>query len=153
VAHVELSLTESIVPAKCPAGTGADGFGSSLDRWAATVLHANEPCLVVDNGGMIVAASASCHELLGLGTVGTAAGRHLLDGVLRLVDFTAARELLTEAEIGKIPPLLAQSSGRLARGLMRVHDGADLDITVDAIATPLSDDDHVMGSLTFFCPI
>jgi hypothetical protein len=153
VAHVELSLTESLVPARCPAEAGTDGFGSSLDRWAATVLYAGEPCLVVDNDGTIVAASASCHELLCLGAVCTAAGRRLQDGVLRLVDFTAARELLSEAETGKIPPLLAQSSGRLARGLMRVHDGADLDATVDAIATPLCDGGKVVGSLTFFCPI
>jgi PAS domain-containing protein len=153
VAHVELSLTESLVPARCPAGAGDDGLASSLERWAATVLHASEPCLVVDNDGMIVAASAACHELLGLGPAGTAAGRFLLDGVLRLVDFTAAREQLTDVEVGEIPPLLAQSSGRLARGLMRVHDGADFDVKLDAIATPLCDGNNVVGSLTFFSPI
>jgi hypothetical protein len=158
VAHVELSLTESLVPPPCDAGPlSPDGASvspaSSLGRWAATVIDANEPCMVVDNEGLIVAASAACHELLGLGPVGTAPGRSLLDGVIRLVDFTAARELLTEVEVGKIPPLLAQSSGRLARGLMRVHDGGDLDATVDAIATPLCDGDDVVGSLTFFSPI
>ena len=155
MAHVELSLTESFVPQQAgpdPAPAGPDA-SDELARWAAAVASANEPCLVIDNEAMIVAASRSCHELLALGEAGTAVGRFLLDGVLRLVDFTAARELLTEVEMDKIPPLLALSSGRLARGLMRVYDGSEFDATVDAIAAPLCNGSTVVGSLTFLSAI
>jgi PAS domain-containing protein len=148
VAHVELSLSESFVPrSEVPAATIA-GMGC----WARSVGGAEEACLVIDADGRIVAASASCHDLLGLGPAGNAVGRYLLDGI-RLVDFTAAREELNEVDVETTPPLLALSSGRLARGLMRVHDGSDFDATVDAIATPLSQDGKVVGSLTFFAPI
>jgi hypothetical protein len=148
VAHVELSLSESFVPQS----EGGAPVVAGMACWARSVNKAEEACLVIDADGRIVAASTSCHELLGLGAPGGAVGRFLLDGV-RLVDFTAAREELTEAEVETTPPLLALSSGRLARGLMRVHDGADFDATVDAIATPLSQDGKVVGSLTFFAPI
>jgi hypothetical protein len=159
VAHVELSLSESFVPQPAPVDAGATGeadgtgAGSALDLWAGTVARANEPCLVIDLQGRIVAASTSCHELLRMGTPGSAVGRRLLDGIVRLVDFTVAREALTEVERDKIPPLLALSSGRLARGLMRVYDGGEFDATVDAIATPLCDGSTVVGALTFFAPI
>jgi hypothetical protein len=148
VAHVELSLSESFVPQSDGAAAGSAGMAC----WARSVAKAEEACLVIDGDGRIVAASASCYELLGFGVPGSAVGRFLLDGV-RLVDFTAAREELTEVEVETTPPLLALSSGRLARGLMRVHDGADFDATVDAIATPLCRDGKVVGSLTFFAPI
>lgn len=153
MAHVELSLTESFAPHVRPSADST--AAGSVSRWAAMVAEATEPCLVIDGNASIVAASVSCCTLLGLGDPETIEGRFLLDGVLRLVDFTAARGELTEAEIDKIPPLLALSSGRLARGLMRVHDGAEggLDATVDAIATPLWDDTTVVGSLTFFSAI
>lgn len=160
MAHVELSLTESLVPPTCdgnPApGDGSDGGtpAGPLPRWAATVAGANEPCLVIDGAATVVAASPSCRKLLGMAPAAAGKHRFLLDCVGRLVDFTAAREELTQVEIDKIPPLLALSSGRLARGLMRVYDGGDFDVTVDAIATPLcGDDDTVVGSLTFFSAV
>jgi hypothetical protein len=54
--------------------------------------------------------------------------------------------------VGKIPPLLAMSSQRLSRGLLRVdRDGTTA--TLDAIATPLFDDGRLAGSLTFFSEI
>jgi hypothetical protein len=149
VAHVELSLSESFVPEP---RQPADPVLSSVERWAATVAVAVEPCMVLDKSCNVVAVSASCCELLGLGDPADAVGRFLLDGALRLVDFTAARGELTEAEVEKIPPMLALGSGRLARGLMRVHDGVEggFDATVDAIATPLMDGTEPAGSLTFF---
>lgn len=155
MAHVELSLSESFVPnpRQPDSATVPEEIPSSLDRWALAVADANEPCLVIDRGTTIVAASSACYQLLGLGAPDTAVGRFLLDSVVRLVDFTATREILTQAEAEKIPPLLALSSGRLARGLMRIHDGGDYDVTVDAIATPLYDNTSVVGSLTFFSAI
>jgi PAS domain-containing protein len=150
LAHVELSLTEAFdLPEAAfdlDTRTPVDSFG----RWSTTVAAAEEPCLVIDSDYTIVSASSSCCALLGLGEPAQAAGLPLLDAGIRLVDFTAARSELTEPEIEKIPPLLAVTSGRLARGLLRVRGGADGDATVDAIATPLLVEGAVAGSLTFF---
>jgi PAS domain-containing protein len=152
VAHVELSLSEAFVP---QARTSIEPeYGSSVELWSATVAAAAEPCLLIDADFAIVAVSESACQLLGLGSPAEATGRSLLDGVLRLVDFTQARSELTETEIEKIPPLLALSSGRLARGLLRVPAGGTPEAaTVDAIATPISDEGTVSGSLTFFCEV
>jgi PAS domain-containing protein len=153
LAHVELSLTEAFdLPEAAfdlDTRTPVDSFG----RWATTVAAAEEPCLVIDSDHTIVSASAACCALLGLGEPTQAAGLPLLDAGLRLVDFTAARSELTEPEIEKIPPLLAVTSGRLARGLLRVRGGGDGDATVDAIATPLLIGGAVAGSLTFFSEV
>ncbi|WFE25585.1 hypothetical protein O7623_19625 [Solwaraspora sp. WMMD791] len=153
MAHVELSISEPLVPqAREPMEPmRTDNF----QLWVATAAVALEPCLVIDQDYRIVAASRSCCELLGLGDPGTVEGSPLLAG-LRLVDFTAARSELDETEIDKIPPLLALTSGRLARGLLRVAtaivDGQG-DGTVDAVATPVWSGNKVAGSLTFFAPI
>lgn len=154
MAHVELSLSEAFVPQAQVLTTIEPEYGGSVELWATTVAAAAEPCLLIDADAAIVAVSESGCRLLGLGTPAEATGRSLLDGVLRLVDFTQARSELTETEIEKIPPLLALSSGRLARGLLRVGcGGAGEAATVDAIATPLSDEGMVTGSLTFFCQV
>lgn len=148
--HVELSLSEALAPS--PWIPAEPEYDEGLDRWSATVRLAAEPCLVIDAEARIMAASASCCALLGLGDPAAIVGRCLLDGVLRLLDFTAARRELTEAELDTIPPLLALSSGRLARGLIRVqhHAHPDLDATVDAVATPLWGREAAVGALTFF---
>jgi hypothetical protein len=153
VAHVELSLSESFVPE--PRRPVDPEHLSNLRLWAARVAEAAEPCLVIDASGCIVAMSRACSTLLGLPDPEAPVGHDLLSGVLRLVDFTAARTELTDKDTEKIPPLLALSSKRLARGLMRVHDGTDdgFDVTVDAIATPLWDGTERVGSLTFFSAI
>jgi hypothetical protein len=172
VAHVELELevlapgeSESVEPTTGPPAGAAwappswsgspspSSAPSSFDRWADTVFAADEPCLVIDDSLTIVAASASCCVLLGLARPDTAVGRPLLDAGLRLVDFTAARTELTDNEVDKIPPLLAVTSGRQARGLLRVHRDDDHHATVDAIATPLFTDGKVAGSLTFFATV
>ena len=152
VAHVELSLSGGFVPqSQMPAETE---FVASIDRWTSTVSAALEPCMVVDFTHTILAASPSCCELLGLGDPADAVGRPLLGGVLRLIDFTAGRGELTEPEMEKIPPLLAITSRRLARGLIRVEpDGGDGDLSVDAISTPLWGSEQVAASLTFFSPV
>lgn len=152
MAHVELSLPESFVPS---AGPATPPETDNFRRWCATVSVALEPCLLIDLRTTIEAVSASCCELLGLGTPAETVGRPLLDGELRLLDFTAARAALPEQESEKIPPLLALSSGRLARGLLRVRSGAagGSDATVDAIATPVLTDGVVAGSLTFFSQV
>jgi PAS domain-containing protein len=114
---------------------------------------AAEPSLAIDREQTILALSRACQELLGLRE--SAVGRKLLPRVLRLLDFGPDARELTEGEVGKIPPLLALSSGRLARGLLRVRS-ANGSCTLDAIATPLMDDNKplvVVGSLTFFTQV
>jgi hypothetical protein len=142
VPHVELSLE--------PAGRVRLPIEAPLLRWGLVVSDAHESCLVIDAEATIVALSVSCHQLLGLRD--SAVGRGVLDGVLRLLDFTPAAGALTDGEVGKIPPLLALSSGRLARGLMRVR-GAQHACTLDAIATPIFDGSSIVGSLTFFSTV
>jgi hypothetical protein len=153
VAHVELSLSEAFVPQAIDTSPGQES--DSFIRWSVTVSRAAEPCLLIDLQTTIGAISYSCCTLLGLSTPADVVGHPLLGGELRLLDFTAARSELTGQEADKIPPLLALSSGRLARGLLRVHSGAagSTDATVDAIATPLLVGGVVAGSLTFFSEV
>lgn len=171
--HVELSLTEDasrLAPTSpgqtrprtgfststgSVTGNGLDGGAvGSLERWTAAASGATEPCLVLRSDGIILAASSSCAELIGLGDLTTAHGRQLREAVGSLVDFTASPVQLDNAEADKIPPLFAISSGRLARGLMRVVcPGIGQARTMDAIATPLWDGVTVAGSLTFFSEV
>lgn len=150
MAHVELSLSEVFAPI---ARTVPEHL--NLQRWADTVSAAAEPCLLIDIDTSITAISVAACTLLGLGSPQDMLGLPLLGGGLRLLDFTAARAELTEQEVDKIPPLLALSSGRLARGLLRVrpHTGSSLDATVDAISTPVLLHGTVAGSLTFFSEV
>jgi hypothetical protein len=151
VAHVELSLTEAFVPA-VPAPTEQES--GSFDTWSVTVSRAAEPCLLIDSDTNVVAVSSSGCRLLCLGTPEEVVGLPLLDGGLRLLDFTAYRGELTEQDTDKIPPLLALHSGRLARGLLRIQASAGApDATVDAISTPVLTEGTVAGSLTFFSEV
>jgi PAS domain-containing protein len=147
VAHVELSLSESSMPAM----PGVPDW-STVDRWAMAVEGANEPCVVIDGLGVITAASESACQLLGFRGPSAAVGLCVFSGVLPLVDFTAEGLPLPEGDLQRIPPVLAVTSGRLARGLMRVRTGVDV-ITMDAVSTPLFDERTVVGSLTFFCEV
>ncbi|MGB2567821.1 PAS domain-containing protein [Micromonospora citrea] len=152
MAHVELSLSDVFAPAsRTPPEQGSDNVG----QWSATVSHADEPCLLIDAETRVLAISASGCRLLCLGAPEDVVGLPLLEGGLRLLDFTAARGELTEQETDKIPPLLALHSGRLARGLLRVQAAGDdaPDATVDAISTPVLTDGDVAGSLTFFSQV
>ncbi|MFI7025811.1 PAS domain-containing protein [Micromonospora sp. NPDC049900] len=149
MAHVELSLSEVFAP---DPGTPTELGYDNLGRWAATVSSADEPCLLIDAETRVVAVSAAGCDLLGLGTPEDVMGLPLLDGGLRLLDFTAYRGELAEPDIDKIPPLLALASGRMARGLLRIMATTEgiSDATVDAISTPVLADGAVAGSLTFF---
>jgi len=118
------------------------------------VATAPEPSLVLDADTVIVAASCSGAEVIGLGDPVAARGRRLRESGVRLVDFTDPPDALDNAEADKIPPLLAISSGRLARGLMRVMCPHTAEArTMDAVATPLWENGVVAGSLTFFSQI
>jgi hypothetical protein len=144
VPHVELSLSEPTPSRQRPPAR------SVLGRWAEAVAHAGEASLVIDTRSIIVALSPPCHPLLGLAL--PAVGESLLD-VLRLLDFSGSGVALAREEVSKIPPVLALTSGRLARGLIRV-ECAEGPCTLDAIATPLTGRGGVAaGSLTFFSPV
>ena len=151
MAHVELSLSTPFVPqARTPAEAE---FVPSVDRWTATVAAAAEPCLVIDTSTTILAVSVSCCELFGLGKPAESIGQPL-GSALHLIDFTADGRELDDSDAGKIPPLLAIRSERLARGLLRVVPSpGEPPVTVDAITTPLRNGDRLAGSLTFFAPI
>jgi len=151
VAHVELSLSGAFVPqARTPAEAE---FVPGVDRWTATASAAAEPCLVIDKSTTIMAISVSCCAMFGLGKPVDSIGKPL-GAALHLIDFTATAAELDEADVDRIPPLLAIRSERLARGLLRVVPvPGEPPLTVDAIATPLIDGDRVAGSLTFFSPV
>lgn len=152
MAHVELSLSGAFVPqARTPSESE---FVPGIQRWTSTVAAAAEPALIIDPAGTILAISPSASSLLGLGRPVDTVGQPLLGGSIRLIDFTAGGGELDEPELERIPPLLAIRSGRLARGLMRVQTVAgEAHLTVDAIATPLTEAGDVVASLTFFSAV
>jgi hypothetical protein len=139
VPRVELAITDLgpvVPPPRDPLG-----------HWVRAVAGAVEPCLVVDKRAVIIAMSQPCVAMLGL--TGSPVGASLREGPLKLIDFSATGEKLSENEVGKVPPILAVTSERLARGLIRIRcDGAVY--TLDAIATPIGPPNAVAGSLTFF---
>ncbi len=139
--HVELSVTDPAL------GRARQPVDSSLAKWAMAAADAEEHCLVIDHQALIIAISASFEALLGL-TV-SAIGRPMVGSVMKLLDFGDGFEL-TPAEVDKTPPLLALTSGRLARGLMRIRGAGDVSCTLDAISTPLIEQGAITGSLTFF---
>lgn len=152
MAHVELSLSDVFAPTARPS---TEPESDNFEQWSTTVSRALEPCLLIDLETKVAAVSASGCELLCLGAPDDLIGLPLLDGGLRLLDFTANRCELTEQEVDKIPPLLAISSGRLARGLLRVQaaSAGTSDATVDAISTPVLANGVLAGSLTFFSEV
>jgi hypothetical protein len=152
VPHVELSLIDNRQrPQPRPPDHRKPTTAGTLQRWAAAVTGAVEPSLVLDAGSVIVAASPAGAELLKCGDPVSVCGRPLREAVVHLVDFTDPPDKLDSAEADKIPPLLAISSGRMARGLIRVAGpGPQRACILDAIATPLWEGNTVVGSLTFF---
>jgi len=121
-----------------------------LGHWVRAVAGAVEPCLVIDKRAVIVAMSQQCVAMLGL--TRSPVGASLREGPLKLIDFSATGEKLPDNEVGKVPPILAVTSERLARGLIRLRcDGTTY--TLDAIATPIGPPNAVAGSLTFFSPV
>jgi len=154
VAHLEMSLTEPFaVSASEMVDICTDDFiPSTVDHWADAVDHATEPCIVIDAKAVVAAASPAACRLLGFADPSAAVGVCLHDGVLPLIDFAATANPLPDTELAKIPPVQALLSERLARGLLRVRLGGDV-VTIDAVATPLLEGSHVVGSLTFFCTV
>jgi PAS domain-containing protein len=120
--------------------------------WYTVVSTAEEPCLLLDAGGLVCAVSGAFLALFGLDSAADVLGRGLLDDLLDLVDFSARSSRLGTAELERIPPLQSLRSGGLARGLLRVRVHGRVH-TIDAVTTPVRRDGHVSGSLTFFSTI
>jgi hypothetical protein len=144
VPHVELSITD-LGPVTPP-----PPVHDPLGHWVRAVSGAVEPCLVIDDRAVIIAMSQSCVAMFGL--TKSPIGASLREGPLRLIDFSADGSKLSDHEVGKVPPILAVTSGRLARGLIRVRCNGSVS-TLDAIATPIGPAETVAGSLTFFSPV
>ncbi|GAA4913119.1 hypothetical protein LX16_2286 [Stackebrandtia albiflava] len=137
--HIELSLSAH----------DGEGAAATCRQWEAPVGGSADACLLLDAHGVIVASSPSCRAMLGLPDDVDRQRRQLVDGLLRLLGFSAGSSVLPQWEVERIPPLQALKTGALARGLLRVSaDGAPR--TLDAIATPLHGGTEVVGSLSFF---
>jgi PAS domain-containing protein len=148
--HLELSLSEPNLLRPTPPGPFD---GDPLTRWAVATLGSFEPCVLIDNAGVVVAASRASSQLLAVDPF-EAVGRGLVGEALHLLDFNRVSGELPEWELEKIPPLLALTNGGLARGLLRVRGADGHPATVDAISTPIRDAEaRVIGSLTFFAPV
>jgi hypothetical protein len=143
VPHVELSITDlgPVTPPPPP---------DPLAHWVRAVATAVEPCLVIDRNWVVVAMSPPGVAMLGLRR--SPVGKSLRDGPLRLLDFSADGSRLPLDEMATVPPILSVTSGRLARGLIRVQCEGSV-CTVDAIATPVGPPGTVAGSLTFLSPV
>jgi hypothetical protein len=152
VAHVELSLSELSDSGARSIMERGIGFAGSLDLWSFAVASASEACVLLDVDGTVVALSPGSATLFAMDTR-AAMGRPFVGGVLRLLDFNPISGELPGWEIDKIPPLLAMSSGGLARGLLRFTVGHGVADTVDAVSTPLRDGREIVGSLTFFAQV
>lgn len=151
MAHVELSWTGSPPhEQRIPSSLERSRLDPAVERWAAAVDEANEPCMVIDSFANIVSMSQSACALLGFGSAREAIGQCLYDRAFPLLDFTSERAELNDDEIQRTPPVLALTSGLLARGVLRVR-GDGRFVTMDAVSTPLKDGAIVLGSLTFFC--
>ncbi|GAA1786326.1 hypothetical protein GCM10009682_05520 [Luedemannella flava] len=144
MAHVELSLTEAGAAPELTTST-------ALDRWLRPVAAAEDPCVLLDADGVVVAASPACADFFAVDPV-DAVGRRLVSEVLMLIDFSGTATDLPEWEIDRVPPVLALTSGALARGLLRAV-GPAATYTLDAVTTPLREGAAVVGSLTFFAPV
>jgi len=152
VAHLELSFTESSIPAVEPADFAVHERVRSLDRWRVAAAGAGEACLVLNELLDIVALSPTAAGLLGADSPADLLGCNILAGIVRLVDFNQQPQPLPQGDVEKTPPVLAQETGRLARGLLRV-ESEDRLVTLDAVATPLLEGGRVVGSLTFFAEL
>ena len=154
MAHLEMSLTEpfALSASELADLSPDDLFPSTVDHWADAVDGATEPCIVIDAKAIVAAASPAACRLLGFADPAAAVGMCLHNAVLPLIDFAATANPLPDTELAKIPPVQALLSERLARGLLRVRLGGDV-VTIDAVATPLLEGGHVVGSLTFFCTV
>jgi len=144
VAHVDLSLSD-LYEADPPRGR----LEGSLELWSLAAGSAQEhvywstrPASWSPRRPAVARSSASRPT--------TRRAARWSTGCSGLLDFNTISGELPGWEVDKIPPLLAITTGGLARGLLRVPGIGGGISTVDAISVPLRDGLDVVGSLTFF---
>jgi hypothetical protein len=124
----------------------AHGTGP-ISVWLPAVQASSEACLMLDEQGRVVAASASVGAVLGT-TATRAVGSKFCD-LVTAVDFTS--DAAPEADPERsVPPLRAMATGSLARGLLRLRSASGVLTTYDVVAVPLSDQS---GVLAFFLAV
>ena len=122
-----------------------------LGPWSKLVEDSQEPCVVLDPSGAVVAASGAAAELLGEFGPDQLVGHHLLD-VVNLVDFHGGPA--GAVYVDRLAPLLALAGNTLARGLLRVRSPDDSTRTLDAVAAPLHNAaGEVVGTIAFLAAI
>jgi len=127
------------------AGTPAPG---PLAAWAAAIASATDLCVLLDARAALVAASGGFAQLVGV-PVAELTGRPLFPEILQVLDFSDGA-LISSADLGRTPPLLALSAGVLARSLLRVRRADRSCLTLDAVSTPVAGADGIVaGSVTF----
>ena len=113
-----------------------------LGRWSVTVRQADEPALLVDGEGRVVALSrAACAQLqLSSRSIGMR-----LTEVLEVVDHTAAALAVPDA-VGQLPPLrVLAGDSPLARSLVRLRSPGSGVTTWDVVGVAVAG-----GALAFF---
>lgn len=133
-------------PPKVPRLLHLDGRPSpSVSRWVEQVRDGAECALLVDADGRVAALSLGAAAMLGLDPARSTGA--LLRDLVRLVDFTTAGLDLADPE-RHLPPLRAQTTGRMARGLVRLRLPHGAVPTYDAVGVPLAGGAGALGFLS-----
>ena len=155
MAHLEMSLTE---PFAVPASELADLRRTTSSRARSTIgptpsIGATEPCIVIDAKAVVAAASPAACRLLGFADRSAAVGACLHDGVPSADRLRRDGEPAAGHRAGQDPAGAGATRPSVSRaGCCGYVCGGDV-VTIDAVATPLLEGGHVVGSLTFFCTV
>jgi PAS domain-containing protein len=123
-----------------------------LAAWVAVASGSVDACLVLDDRGRVAGCSQPAGELLGE-LPKEMVGRPLVGDVIEVVDFSAQAGPGDSYAL-RIPPLLALTSERPTRGLLRVRHGNGRRVTLDAVSAPVHAVGGILaGSVSFFTAI
>jgi PAS domain-containing protein len=151
LAETEATLAQMLHVVDLGADGRAPAASTPLSHWLTTVNTAQDPCLLLDAAGRVLAVSTTAAGLLGC-SEGGVIGRHLLD-VVDVVDFDSGTSSPDYA-VRIAPVAVLANGGGLMRSLFRVRRRDGEQATVDAAAAPLHDDrGRVVGSMTFLAPV
>jgi PAS domain-containing protein len=123
-----------------------------LAAWVAVAAGSPDACLVLDDRGRVAGCSEPAAELLGELSA-RMLGRPLVGDVIELVDFSANAGPGDSYAL-RIPPLLALTSERPTRGLLRVRHGDGRRVTLDAVSAPVhAPGGALAGSVSFLTAV
>lgn len=151
LAKAETALAQMLHVVDLGNGERAPVASTPLSHWLTSVNAAQDPCVLLDQSGRVLAMSTAAITLLGCGDGGVV-GRSLID-VLDVVDFDSGTSSPDYA--ARIAPVaVLATGGGLMRSLLRVRQRDGTRLTVDAAAAPLHDDrGRLVGSVTFLAPV